>query len=284
VQDKPGILLVDDNHQIRTDLARGLSTYGGFQVFQAGTASAALDLAKRYPTLRFIVLDIMIEDYAPFSKEETDDGRLTGITLLREFSNLLPKAKVYLKTQGPYKEIYDFAQRYPSVIYVDTRLDLDRIAARAEAIYSDGGMRPEILVVHGHDDYALRELLSFIKDELKLGEAKILRALPNKGRTIIEKFEFYAFRADLVFALLTDDDLVGNKLRARQNVIFEIGYFIGAFGRKSGRLLVLKKGEVEVPSDMDGLVFININNGVGQAGDAIRQELSGWWGIESDSA
>ena len=44
------------------------------------------------------------------------------------------------------------------------------------------------------------------------------------------------------------------KPRARQNVIFELGYFTGKLDR--GRVCALTKGNVEIPSDYDGVLYI----------------------------
>lgn len=41
--------------------------------------------------------------------------------------------------------------------------------------------------------------------------------------------------------------------RARQNVIFEWGYFVGRLGRE--HVFALKKGDVELPSDIQGWVW-----------------------------
>jgi len=78
--------------------------------------------------------------------------------------------------------------------------------------------------------------------------------------TVIEKFEDFASRAGFAVVLMTPDDMghaAGNekdkKPRPRQNVVLEMGYFVGRLGR--ARTLVLTKGEVEMPSDVLGLVY-----------------------------
>ena len=58
--------------------------------------------------------------------------------------------------------------------------------------------------------------------------------------------------------LLTPDDEGSIKggtpqPRARQNVLLELGYFIGCLGRKN--VCVLKRGELEIPSDFGGVVY-----------------------------
>jgi predicted nucleotide-binding protein len=87
----------------------------------------------------------------------------------------------------------------------------------------------------------------------KIGlEPIILADQVNGGRTIIEKFEH---NADVGYAivLLSPDDPGLSSHRARQNVILEWGYFIGRLGRS--RVCALKRGEVELPSDIIGIVW-----------------------------
>ena len=81
--------------------------------------------------------------------------------------------------------------------------------------------------------------------------------MPNKGRTIIEKFEAYA---DVEFAvvILSADDIGGMsrdalRPRARQNVILELGFFIGRLGRE--RVAALRPGDLEEPADVTGIVY-----------------------------
>jgi predicted nucleotide-binding protein len=68
-------------------------------------------------------------------------------------------------------------------------------------------------------------------------EAIILHEQPDQGLTIIEKFETYASQVGFAVVLLTPDDLGGpasapaQSARARQNVIFELGYFVGKLAR-----------------------------------------------------
>ena len=116
----------------------------------------------------------------------------------------------------------------------------------------------KIFLVHGHDALALQETARFLE---KLNqEVVVLREQPNSGRTVIEKFEDYA---DVGFAvvLLTPDDRGGTQAqsfeqqqkRARQNVVFELGYFIGRLGRN--RVCALYRPGVEIPSDYSGVLY-----------------------------
>lgn len=120
----------------------------------------------------------------------------------------------------------------------------------------------KVFVVHGHDNEAKEGVARFLE---KLGlQPIILHEQPSAGRTIIEKFETYA--SDIAFAvvLLTPDD-VGSvarnpadlKSRARQNVVLELGYFMGRLGRT--RVCALHKRGVELPSDYQGVLYIELD-------------------------
>lgn len=122
----------------------------------------------------------------------------------------------------------------------------------------------KVFIVHGHDKLALESLARFLE---KLGlEATILQEVPNQGKTLIEKFEG-ASNVGYAVVLLTPDDVGAavsasdSNVRARQNVVFELGYFVGKLGR--GKVCLLKKGDVEIPSDLAGVVYTDIDDAGG---------------------
>jgi predicted nucleotide-binding protein len=118
-----------------------------------------------------------------------------------------------------------------------------------------------IFIVHGHNEEMKHSVARTIT-KLKLTPI-ILHEQPSMGKTIIEKF---SENSEVAFAvvLLSADDLAYScsdkpknaKLRARQNVIFELGYFIGKLGRE--RVLALHEVQVnfEIPSDYSGVLFV----------------------------
>jgi predicted nucleotide-binding protein len=138
-------------------------------------------------------------------------------------------------------------------------------------LVSDGGATlhsadsRRVFVVHGRDE-AIKEQVARFLEKLDL-EAVILHEQPNKGRTLIEKFEAHS---DVSFAvvLLTPDDIGGlaseqekRAKRARQNVILELGYFIGKLGRH--RVCALYVDGVELPSDIHGVLYVPYDAGGG---------------------
>ncbi len=114
----------------------------------------------------------------------------------------------------------------------------------------------KVFIVHGHDNGLKEEIARFIE---KLGlEVIILHEQANNGNTIIEKFEKNANEIGYAIILYTPCDKgfssKDGEGRARQNVIFEHGFFIGKLGRKY--VAAIKKDNVEVPSDLSGILYI----------------------------
>jgi predicted nucleotide-binding protein len=133
-----------------------------------------------------------------------------------------------------------------------------------------------IFVVHGHSESLMHQVVRMI--ERSTGrDAIILREQANSGRTLLEKFEDHAESASYAVVLLTADDFGkaatddGWHARARQNVVFELGFFFGQLGRQ--RVAVLYDADVELPSDLNGLVYIE-NDGAGAWKKALAKELA----------
>ena len=159
--------------------------------------------------------------------------------------------------------------------------DASQVAASASTQATPRRDLFKVFVVHGHDGEARQTVARFIE---KLGfEAVILHERPNKGRTIITKFREEAAGVGFAVVLMTPDDVGGKALshaagpvqpRARQNVVFELGFFIGALGQD--RVAALVKGEIERPSDFDGVVYISLDDGSWRADLARELDAAGY--------
>ena len=122
----------------------------------------------------------------------------------------------------------------------------------------------KVFIVHGHDE-AARETVARFVEKLELTPI-ILHEQASVGKTIIEKLEAHA-EVGYAIVLLTPDDEgrkkneVNFKDRARQNVILELGYFIGKLSREN--VCALHKGSVEIPSDYLGVLFVPFDDSGG---------------------
>ncbi|SIT42238.1 putative nucleotide-binding protein containing TIR-like domain [Paraburkholderia ribeironis] len=117
----------------------------------------------------------------------------------------------------------------------------------------------KVFIVHGHNE-AGKLAVARLLETLKL-KPVILSEEPNEGRTIIEKFEHNA-GVGFAIVLMTADDVGGKtdqqlKPRARQNVILELGYFVGKLGRP--RVCALYESGVEMPSDIIGVGYVSLD-------------------------
>jgi predicted nucleotide-binding protein len=113
--------------------------------------------------------------------------------------------------------------------------------------------KPRVFIVQGHDEDTREKLAVFL---YQLGfDPVILHDQPNKGRTLITKFIEEASNVGFAVVVMTPDDQGGKvggpaNFRARQNVVFELGFMIGVLG--SNKVVALIKDSVERPSDIDG--------------------------------
>ena len=187
------------------------------------------------------------------------------------------------KNDFPYikREIYSFLEK--------EKLPEKKVAPLSKNVF----------IVHGKDRKSVKELKLMLK-ELGLNPI-VLHELPSGSMTIIEKLEKFSENVGFAFAILTPDD-VGFKLnrflsllrtgtfehdqkkwfleetithelkpRARQNVLLEFGFFMGKLSRS--KVCCLYKGNVDLPSDMHGIVYVHFNNSVKECRDKIIKEL-----------
>lgn len=119
----------------------------------------------------------------------------------------------------------------------------------------------KVFIVHGHNESVKQSVARTLEN---IGLTPIILAeQPDKGRTVIEKFEKEGNDVGFAVVLLTADDK-GRKnkartmqSRARQNVVFEMGYFMALLGRE--RVMLLLQEGVEEPSDLKGIVYTRLD-------------------------
>ena len=155
--------------------------------------------------------------------------------------NGLETTKAILKTY-----LDDFDDEIPTETHVENQKQADL---------------SKIFIVHGHDG----ELKLSVKSIIEKQEITpiILSEQANKGRTVIEKFEDNSDVGGAICLFTADDlgkakDSKEDKPRARQNVVFEAGYFMGKLGRN--HVVILSDSGVELPSDLAGVVYTNTRN------------------------
>jgi len=187
---------------------------------------------------------------------------------------------------GLLSEAIKFQRQYlmkknSRLLSVLKRLKLFPEVTESQEFSQERSFGEKVFLVHGHDEGA-KEKVARLIEKLDL-VCVILHEQDNEGRTIIEKFMDHAKDPEIGFAvvLMTPDDAGGElkeegvelvnlpglrypnlKPRARQNVIFELGFFLGYLGR--GRVCALmkeheKRGEIDAPTDYKGVLYIPLD-------------------------
>jgi predicted nucleotide-binding protein len=280
------ILFVDDEVYESNEFISQLQ-HSGYRVLIARTASEAKDTLNSEP-IALVVIDIMLplgsaEDFDSSEQLAAHGGYRGGLVLAAWITQHKPHVKVVALSHIHDEQVrFWFSKR--KLFYIDKSYGpaqlLDCVVHLLDASPAPP-LGPVAFIVHGHDETAKLNLKNYLQNTLHLPEPIILHEQPSLGRTIIEKLEQETARARIAFVLLTPDDKGcpadssdALKRRARQNVIFEMGYFLGRFHRTTGRVLLLHKGPLELPSDISGLIYIDISGGIEAAGELIRKELA----------
>ena len=164
--------------------------------------------------------------------------------------------------EGKHESLLLLRQAVRSLEEMLADLEPTHAAASAAPGKAVGMSAPtKVFIVHGRDDGTKETIARFV-EQLEL-EAIILHERPNRGRTLITKFREEAEGVGFAIVLMTPDDLGkakdagGDRPRARQNVVLELGFFIGALG--PARVAAVVRGDIERPSDLDGVVYISFD-------------------------
>lgn len=142
-----------------------------------------------------------------------------------------------------------------------------------------------VFIVHGHDDELKQATARFVE---RLGlNAIILHEQPNSGRTIIQKLLDETNNSSYGIVLYSPCDEGKSKEekelhpRARQNVVFEHGLLIGKLG--INRVCCLYKGNVEMPSDNNGVLYIPYDENEGWKHKLVKEMKSQGMPINMES-
>ena len=119
----------------------------------------------------------------------------------------------------------------------------------------------KVFIVHGHDELMKHQVARLVEQQGL--EPVILSEKENEGKTIIEKIERFSDVGAAIILFTPDDSGKANtetdhKPRARQNVVFEAGFFMGKLGREKTIMVVTDKN-LELPSDLHGVVYTSDN-------------------------
>ena len=143
----------------------------------------------------------------------------------------------------------------------------------------EGRVRPLsgcVFITHGRSQ-DWRSVQGFIEKDVGLKTVELAQE-PNLGRTIVEKLEGGARMCDSAVIVMTGDDIANDgEVRVRENVMHEIGYFHGRYGRKS--VVLLHEEDVHTPTNLAGIAYVPFPKGRVEAGfHVLQRELKALYG------
>ena len=276
------IAILDDD--LAMDLLAEALQFRGHDAFRINSADEALQKLDHILASDLVVLDIIMPWPTDGSDSSCKHDRTAGMQVLRKVRENAEQLPVLAYSATQDMHVIEALADDPATDFL-SKWERHSMQDLIGQIFKRLGLGnapdlPQAFIVHGRDEKTKLAVKNYLQNTLGLPEPTILHEQPNTGRTIIEKFEAYAALASIVFVVLTPDDTAAGpddgddqKRRARQNVIFEMGYFLGVLGRASGRVILLYSGPLEIPSDIAGVCYIDITHGVENAGEQIRKEL-----------
>lgn len=195
-----------------------------------------------------------------------------GLLDLKIASTVIPKERV--------REVRaDISERIRVLTSIRDRLDVYELVNAGPAARQRGGPSGEgpIFLVHGHN-IERREIVRRFMERISGREVVVLDEQANEGRDVLGKLLDHAVYASFAVVLLTADDEGGEQggpyaPRARQNVVLELGLFLGLLGRTG--VVALYEPGVEIPSDISGVLYIETTGEGWQIGLAREMKAAG---------
>lgn len=222
------------------------------------TASDVTFFRERYlawTNKTIAMLDASYRTNGLLTSSPADEFSRTALSMLdlHIASTTIPRGRlpeVLIDVREKMRVLSSLSERLPFLTNVNE-------PSERPASSSDG----PIFLVHGRD-LARREIVRRFLDKATGREIIVLADEPNRGKDLLGKLITSAKAASFAVVILTPDDVGGlvadaEQPRARQNVVFELGLFVGMLGRS--RVATLLEPTVELPTDFSGVVYIALS-------------------------
>jgi predicted nucleotide-binding protein len=261
------ILVIDDDPTVIDFLRKNLESIGCLITTARDMRSAKKSIDELELPFEVAIVDF----YIPEKPGDDLDHIMRGEALAHYIRRSSPSTKIvglsgYIDKLplGVLHDLYSDFLHKPDLMMGFSPVQLFETL---DALVGTDGMRQRLFIAHGKDEEAVQELRSELENLLPRSEIIVLREAAGNTQSIFDVFEAEVRRVDAAFILLTPDDSCEQphgreERRARQNVILELGYFLGRFHRHSGRVILLKHADVDCPSNINGLRYIDITEGI----------------------
>lgn len=201
---------------------------GGGRYFDPPTV---LDYFHQFATLRGQLINELPELYSDLPDRE------------------IPKSSGTSDNNGRgYIELYSMLTLNRDLSYIFEVRGNYRVGEKVEE-----EVRPRrIFISHGRSKEWYK-VQAYIEKDIILQTLELAQE-PNLGRTVLQKINDESNRCGYAVIVMTGDDMAGDEVRARENVMHEIGFFQGKYGLQN--VTLLHEEGVNIPSNIYGLVYI----------------------------
>ncbi|MDX8400004.1 MAG: nucleotide-binding protein [Gallionellaceae bacterium] len=277
-------------HALKTSSVKELNI-ALFNIRNAINLSLGKRILKRNtPENKFDDFDFII-DQLGFIREMSNE-----FTISIRFYEVFTEAPVYIISQFLAKGLIlhgHTAAQNPWMIFVDNitqqRDIYDFLNDNFDWVWEDSKNEPTmdckfpisvnstsetpIFFSHGRNELATLKIQKFVTISLR-EEIMLFEEQSKPGLTTIENLEELISKCGKAIILLTkEDEQLGGGLRARQNVIHELGYCQSRYGRSN--VLLLVEDGVEYPSNINGITYIKFSmDNIEGCYEDIRRKLS----------
>jgi predicted nucleotide-binding protein len=253
-------------------IAEGLRSADGVVII-ASEKSAKSDWVQREMRLavrtEVPLLPVVVDDYAhlPADLSHIQAALIRTDTLESSVIKVAGEIRDWITRKPASKISEDFSNVFAQ--------DLTDEIKKAGQTVSDAA-RHSVFVVHGHDDEALQSVKSYLA-EIGVNQV-ILQDFEEPGDSLLRRFLKVAEEAAFAVVVLSPDDIGAAlvhydapkggqnalRYRARQNVVLELGFFLGKL-KDFNKVFVLRKAhrepwpEFEMPSDLAGAIFKDLD-------------------------
>jgi hypothetical protein len=270
---RKSVIVLEDDAFLASAIESTIRAKGFLCNSCASIGAAEVFLSKPAPDYLIADLAVPLGKSVLFDTTQTHGGHCSGLEFVKFARQRWVGVECLIIAGNPTRDVANWCSGN-GVAFRPKPIDTQHIDAFI-------GTRPRrAFVVHGRNIAHVGKIKAALA---KVGiEPVVLFEQPSKGRTIIEKFEAVSAGCDFAVVALSGDDLVcfdryrgaAAKLRARQNVIFELGYFYGRLSRMGGQAVLVDFGGVEIPSDISGIIRVNGEGAVGTLAKELASELS----------
>jgi len=185
----------------------------------------------------------------PRYEQLTKDIKETLPELYSDLPNIKIPEHTGLSNMGT---LYDQERIDPLVKNLDYILEV-RSNSRIGERESENVKKKSIFISHGRSKEWYKVQV-YLEKDLHLSTIELAQQ-PNLGRSVLQKLNEESNMCSVAIIIMTgDDDFNGSEIRARENVLHEIGFFQGRLGLD--KIALLHEEGVNIPSNIHGLVYI----------------------------